>query len=271
LSFPATVTTIEVRAVNPFTLQRHGTNDWVVAGEQFPVDAASVQLFQNLLRNLSASEFVKDVVTATDLEGFGLATNTRSITLHFADGTTNALLFGAGDTNRVLVKRSDESFVYAISLADADSLPDNAWLFRERQLWNFSLTNLAQITLHQGGRTRQVIRTGVNHWAIAAGSQGIADPVGLEETARAFSTLAVESWVGKNITAPEKYGFDTNSLQVNLELKSGEKFTVDFGAELRGQTALAAVTLNGERWAFVFPPAFYPLVSTYLTVPPGAP
>ncbi|MEY4916720.1 MAG: hypothetical protein RL616_633 [Verrucomicrobiota bacterium] len=271
LNFTAPVTAIDVHAENPYTLQRLGTNEWTVAGEKFPVDAANVQLFQNLLRNLSASEFVKDVVTATDLEGFGLATNARSITLHFADGTTNALLFGAGDTNRVLVKRSDEDFVYGLSLADADSLPDNAWLFRERQLWNFSLTNLAQITLHQGGRTRQVIRTGVNHWALAAGSQGIADPVGLEETARAFSTLAVEHWAGKNFTAPEKFGFDTNSLQVNLELKSGEKFTVDFGAELRGQTALAAVTLDGERWAFVFPAAFYPLVSTYLTVPPGAP
>jgi hypothetical protein len=58
---------------------------------------------------------------------------------------------------------------------------------------------------------------------------------------------------------------------VNLELKGGEKFTVDFGMELQGQTALAAVTLEGERWAFVFPPAFWPLVTTYLNVPRSSP
>ena len=33
------------------------------------------------------------------------------------------------------------------------------------------------------------------------------------------------------------------------------------------ETALASATLDGERWAFVFPPVIYPLVDIYLTVP----
>jgi hypothetical protein len=43
---------------------------------------------------------------------------------------------------------------------------------------------------------------------------------------------------------------------------------VDFGAELpSSHTALAAVTLDGERWAFVFPPVLYQFVLSYLTLP----
>jgi len=70
------------------------------------------------------------------------------------------------------------------------------------------------------------------------------------------------------VTEPEKFGLNTNNLQITFELKNGEKHAVDFGMELpASQTALAAVTLDGERWAFVFPPVLYQFVSSYLTIP----
>ena len=48
-----------------------------------------------------------------------------------------------------------------------------------------------------------------------------------------------------------------------VELKNGEKFSVAFGTELpSANTALAAVTLDGERWAFVFPPVLYQFVTS---------
>jgi hypothetical protein len=49
---------------------------------------------------------------------------------------------------------------------------------------------------------------------------------------------------------------------------------VDFGVGVvlpQGQSALAAVTLDGERWAFLFPPALYQLVLSYLTIPANVP
>ena len=47
---------------------------------------------------------------------------------------------------------------------------------------------------------------------------------------------------------------------------------MDFGGELsQAQTALAAVTLDGERWAFVFPPVLYQFVLSYLTIPANVP
>ncbi|HEX7577042.1 MAG TPA: hypothetical protein VF430_03290, partial [Verrucomicrobiae bacterium] len=77
-------------------------------------------------------------------------------------------------------------------------------------------------------------------------------------------------WVPRDINGPD-YGFNTNSLQITFELKNGEKNTVDFGLGgiklPQGETALAAVTLDGERWAFLFPPALYQLVLSYFTIP----
>jgi hypothetical protein len=67
-------------------------------------------------------------------------------------------------------------------------------------------------------------------------------------------------------------GFNPGNLQITIELKSGEKQSVDFGMELpRANTALAAVALDNERWAFVFPPVVYQFVATYLTIPQDAP
>ena len=105
-----------------------------------------------------------------------------------------------------------------------------------------------------------------------AGSQGIINPPALEETAYRLGKLTAAGWVGRNITEPDKYGLNTKNLQITVELKNGEKHTVDFGAELpRAQAALAAVTLDGERWAFVFPPVLYQFVLSYLTIPANVP
>jgi hypothetical protein len=60
-------------------------------------------------------------------------------------------------------------------------------------------------------------------------------------------------------------------LQIIVELKSGQKLSVDFGVPISNQTALASVTLDGERWAFVFPPAAYLFVLNYLTIPANVP
>jgi hypothetical protein len=61
-------------------------------------------------------------------------------------------------------------------------------------------------------------------------------------------------------------------LQVTVELKDGTKNTVDFITELpQEHTALAAVTLEGDRWIFVFPPALFQFVLSYLTIPANVP
>jgi uncharacterized protein DUF4340 len=269
------VAEIEVRGTNGFILQQ-STDGWKVVGEKFPADADSVQQFLKVLAGLRISEFVMNVVTAPDLAAYGFSTPTREIILRSAVGDSNAViaqLAFAVQTNGVFVHRADEDFIYAIKPEDFNRLPEAGWEFRDRRIWNFSETNVAQITLQQNGQTRQIVRNGVNKWALAAGSQGIVNPPAIEETAHRLGEMTAAGWVGRNITEPEKlFGLNTNNLQITVELKSGEKFSVAFGTEApAAHTALAAVTLDGERWAFVFPPTLYQFVLAYLTIPANAP
>ncbi len=277
LELTAPVAEIEVHGQKNFTLQRQGSNDWQIVGEKFPVDAENAQLFIKTLAGLRVPEsgFVKDVVTKPDLPTYGLATPTRQITLRSAAGDTNGVMvqlsFGTNQNNEVFVRRADEDFVYAITVEAFNGLPEAGWEFRERHIWDFSETNVAQITLHQNGKTRQLVRTGSNKWSLAAGSQGIINGHELEQAAHWLGQLAAVGWVGHNPTEPEKlekYGLNTNNLQITFELKNGEKHSVDFGTELPSlQTALAAATLDGEQWIFVFPQGPYQFVLSYLTIP----
>jgi hypothetical protein len=281
LTLTAPVAEIEVRDGENFTLQQQGTNGWIVAGEKFTADAENVQTFLKLLANLRVSEFVKDAPTVPVLQDYGLVAPSRQITLRGKAGDTNStlvqILFGAADTNRVLVKRSDEEFVYAITPADFEPLflLHAGWHYRNRNIWNFSKTNVVQITLRQNGQTRQIVRTGENKWSLAPGSQGVINPKSIEQTVDELSNLNALGWVGRNFTAEDgekKFGLNPNNLSVTIELKTGEKLSLDFGLEIpTSQTALAAVTLDGERWAFVFPVIPFQMTAANLTIPPKAP
>jgi hypothetical protein len=276
LELTAPVAEIEVRGADHFVLQRRGTNDWSLVGEKFPADAENVQAFIKFLAGLRIAEFVRNVTTAPDLQTYGLAAPSRQIALRSAVGDTNAviaqILFGATQTNEVFVKRADEDFVYGLATADLSRMPefDYGWEFRDRHIWNFSENDVSQITLRQNGKTRGLIHIGTNQWAPGANSQGIfINPPAIEETAHRFGQLTAYYWLGRNIAEPEiTYGLNTNNLSVTFELKNGDKRTMDFGTEKPlAHTALAAVTLDGERWGFVFPPVLYQFVLSYLTIP----
>lgn len=276
IELTAPVAEIEVLGENNFTLQQRGANAWTVAGEKFPADAANIQAFIRQLASLRVADFVQDVVTGPGLQSFGLTNPpARQITLRSTIGDSNSviaqLIFGANTTNRVYVKRSDEDSVYSLARADLTPLLVSGWFFRERRIWNFSEANVAQVTLRQNGKMQQLVRTGTNQWSLAAGS-GIINPPAVEETIHRLGELTVAGWIGRNYTAAEaqQFGLNMNNLSIAIELKSGETYSLDFGLQV-AQTALAAVTLDGERWAFVFPPVIYPLVTSFLTISTNAP
>jgi nucleoid-associated protein YgaU len=276
LELTAPVAEIEVRGQNNFILQQQGSNDWKVVGEKFPADTENVQLFVKLLAGMRVAEFVKDVVTAPDLPAYGLAMPTRQIILRSAAGDSNAViaqLAFAMQTNGIFIHRADEDFIYSITPADFNRLPEADWEFRDRRIWNFNETNVAQITLRQSGKTRVMVRNGPNKWSLAPGSQGIINPPALEETTHRLGELSALGWVARNVTEPEKnYGLNPDNLEITVELKSGEKFSTAFGTELTSaHTAMAAVTLDGERWVFVFPPVLYQFVLFYFTIPANVP
>jgi Domain of unknown function (DUF4340) len=285
LELTAPVAEIEVRGTNSFTLRQQGSNDWRIVGEKFPADAESVQLFIKVLADLRIAEFVRSVVTAPDLPAYGLAAPQHEITLRATAGDSNAVIAQmafAVQTNGIFVHRADEDFIYAITPEDGGSLFGDGslfaagWQFRDRRIWNFSETNVAQITLQQNGRTRTMIRDGMNKWSPAPGSQGwqgiINNPPAIEETLHRLGALTATGWVARNVTEPGKFGLSQDNLEITIELKGGEKLSMGFGTELSSaHTALASVTLDGERWVFVFPPTLYQFVLAYLTIPANPP
>jgi hypothetical protein len=224
---------------------------------------------------MRVADFVTAAVTASDLQAYGFDKPSREIILRSAAGNSNAViaqLSFAATTNGVFVHRDDEDFIYSIAPEDYSRLPEEGWEFRDRQIWSFTPKDVVQITLHQDGKTRTLVHDGENKWSFAAGSQGIINGKSIEDTTTALSSLATIGWAGRNVTEPEKYGFNTNKLQITFTLKNGENHSVDFGAEYpKYQTALASVTLDGERWAFVFPPGLYQFVWSYLTIPANVP
>jgi hypothetical protein len=269
----APVAEIEVRGTNHFILRKQGSNDWQIAGEKFPADADTVQLFIKTLAGLRIADFVKDAVTASNLPDYGLDKPQREIILRSKAGDTNAVIaqlsFGTTQTNGIFVQRPDENFIYAVTVRDFTRLQEEGWEFRDRRIWNFKVDDVAQITIHQDGNTRQIVHNGPGKWSLVIGSQGLIEGKYIEQTAQMFHDLAAVRWIPRDFNGPD-YGFSTNSLQITFELKNGEKDTVDFGLGIKlpqGETALAAVTLDGERWAFLFPLALYQLVLSYFTIP----
>jgi hypothetical protein len=213
----------------------------------------------------------------TDWAAYGLAAPQRQIILRSAIGDSNAViaqLYFAVQTNGIFVRRAGEDFIYSVTADDFNNLLGDSslfgtgWQFRDRQIWNFTPADVAQITLHQNGMTRTMIHAGPDKWSLAAGSQGVIVGKYIEDTTTALGNLAAVTWIGRNVAEPEKFGMNTNNLEVTFELKNGEKHSVDFGTEFpKWQTALASVTLDGERWIFLFPPGLYQFVSYYLTIP----
>jgi Domain of unknown function (DUF4340) len=279
LGFTPPVAEVEVTGPstnNNFIVRQQGSNDWTIVGEKFAADTESVQRFIKDLAGLRTSEFVKDVVTAPDLPAYGLDDPSRKIILRSTAGDTNSVIvqlnFGTNQDNKIFVRRSDEDFIYAVTVADFHQrLPEAGWQLRDRHIWNFSPADVAQITIHQHGKTRQIVRSSSGKWSLAPGSTGVIAGANVEQTVERLSQLTAAAWAGRNESAPE-WGFAPDNLQVTIELKDGKKFTVDFGLEIRQlQTALAAVTLDGERWTFEFPPVAYQFVLSYLMIPANVP
>lgn len=278
--FELTAPVAEIDMLGPGTnrviLQQQEKNEWKIPGQEFPVDSDVVQSFIQRLAALRISEFVEDVVTPADLSNYGLTTPSRRITLRSAIGDTNAviaqLLFGAARTNEVFVQHAGEDSIYAITPEDYNRLSERAaWQFRERRIWNFSENDVAQITVRQNGKTRQLNHDGPNQWSLAPGSQGIINPPAIEEVAHQLGNMAAEAWVSRGASDPAIYGLKPGNLSITVTLKNGQSLTVDFGGLIAKYISLAAVTLDGERWVFVFSPAPYEYIMNYLAITPAAP
>jgi hypothetical protein len=115
---------------------------------------------------------------------------------------------------------------------------------------------------------RQIVRNGPHDWSLA-GSQGGIEILAVEATVNELCRLTATAWVGRGAADRARFGFSDNSHQITLELKNGEKASVEFSSGASSGVPCAAVTLDGEPWIFECPAWLYDYVQRYLSVPPS--
>ena len=270
------VDSVEVIGQDIFSLQ-HETNDtWRVLPDNLPADPGNVQDLFTILTAAPIIAFVKDVVNPPDLVDFGLSSPLRRFVLspkaiNSSVVVSNEVDFGlsTNQPDKVFAKRTDESSVYAITTNDFARLPVLGWQMRERKLWRFTEEDITQVTIRQNGKMRQLVRKERYKWSPAAGTQGVVDELPTEETVRGLVQASAVVWVARGEPDRVRFGFSEKGLQITLELKSGDKVTIEFGSEAPSTNAYASVTLDGQIWILEFPWMLFRDVLSYLSIPPG--
>jgi hypothetical protein len=270
---------IEIHARENFSLL-FTNRAWLVMPQNFPADTALVTDLLTNFGGLEIAQFVKDAVVPQDLPERGLAVPSYEIILRAATTNADALVtnvpvaevdFGTNSGNIIFARRTDETSVYGVNTSDFARLPQTALDLRQRRIWNFSENDIARITVEQNGKTLQLVRNGTNQWAFAAGSQGIINDFAIEETAHRLGELEADRWVEQGDQNRARYGFKPGGYRITVELKNGEKRSVEFGGDASIGSPYAMVTIKNQPWIFEFPPVLNQFVQLYLTIPPGAP
>jgi hypothetical protein len=267
---------IEIRGQDNFVLQRQPDRTWHVLPQDFVADPDLVSELITNLSGLKVAEFFKDVVTAPDLPAKGLASPARQFIVKAAatnavNGPTNLVLvqldFGTNLEDTVFARRADENSLYTVRLDDFQRLPAASWQLRQRQIWNFSGSDIARIIIHQEGKTREILHRGTNSWSLAPGSQGIINDLALEEVAHRLGNLAAIVWVDRGDQHRAAYGLTPDALHLVIELKDGRQLEVEFGGTAPSGFPYALTRIDGESCVFEFPWALYQFVQLYLTIP----
>jgi hypothetical protein len=84
---------------------------------------------------------------------------------------------------------------------------------------------------------------------------------------RGLCHLSATVWVGHGEPGRSNFGFTSEGHQITLELKSGQKFAVEFGKVSPTTFPYAGVVQDGEFWVFEFPLALCRDVLAYLSIP----
>jgi hypothetical protein len=282
---PATIDRIEVRAAEAFALQKQTNGNWrVVEPVNFAADTELMSGFLQRLNSIEIVEIAKEVASNLDLPDHGLAPPSRLYVLKTANVATLTneivaqLEFGRSETNKIVVRRTDENSIYRTKLEESLLLPQAAFELRDRRIWNFTNNQVAGATIAVKGRIWKVLRTGSGQWSFAPGSQGILSPAMIEEAMfRLGQQFESQKWVARGDGDLSRFGFAEAANKLTLELSNGSEprtLTVEFGGPSLSGGPFALVHL--EPGPIVFECPFkvfnvYDEVVRYLTSAASAP
>ncbi len=285
LSSQSTIREIEVQGEEDFVLQCQTNSTppaWRLPASDFAVDAGLANELLDALTGLRIAQFVNDVATEADLPRYGLKTPVRQVRVRAArppGSPTNALLadltFGTNQDGRVFVRRADEDSIYEVNPVVLESLPAAAWRLRDRRLWDFGQNDVAGLTIREAGKSRQLVRDAAGHWSLAPGTQGILEDsaaAAIEEAVRQLAGLSASAWTARGAENLPRYGFKPDGYELTIDLKNGQKRSVQFGGDAPSHYPYGAIMLDGQPWIFEFPLALYHgFLKPYLSLPGGVP
>jgi uncharacterized protein DUF4340 len=269
------IESIHVAGQDEFTLQWQTNNSWQIVTQGFPADERLATRLARTLSELQVANFAKDTVTGPQLPDYGLDAPVRKYTLTWtatptATNPPTELDFGTTTNNQIFARRVGEDVVYGIAPADFEALPSASWELRDHHIWNFDITDVLRVVIQEKGKTREMLRNGTNGWSLPEGSTNMfVNFSAVEDTARELGHLTAFAWSGHGAAKLAGFGIVSGGYQLTIELKSGEKLSVQFGNATALGSVYASVMLNGEPWIFEFPPDVYPHVQYCLMLPPS--
>ncbi len=279
VTFPdGVVTNIEIHGVQDFSLQ-YGTNGiWALQPQNTPVDAAFVKEMFTRLVSIQITGVAKDIASEPLLPEFGLAPPAkryifRGLLRNGGVIETNTFVtevdFGTNLENQIYARRPDEPSVYTVGIVDVGRLPYAPWQFRDRQIWNVPIDEVASVSIRQNGNLRQILRSGGHKWSLAPGSSGIIEPICVEEAIKNLCQLTADGWVRQGEDQRAPFGFTDAGQKITLDLKDGRRLTLEFSQATHNKNmTLAGVTLDGQFMIFLFPNDVYTrFISPCLSVP----
>ena len=264
---------IDVRGDDSFSLQRNGTG-WAIRGATNVV--VDPDLVRDVLSFLGRAEVDIEKEVVADFTAYGLKAPVLQYTLRAAGTPSNSVIaqidFGTNQPDKIFVRRLDEypDTVNSIPLGEYNRLPRASWQFRDRRVWSFAPNEIVSVTIHQKGKERKFVRNAKGDWGFAPGSQGIFNPLSLEESLLRLGDLKAVFWVASNETNLERFAFKQVDHRILIELKRGgktEALSLEFGGFSEYGTRYAAALLDGVRLVFEFPWPLFFEVQDSLTIP----
>lgn len=265
---PEGVDLIEIDGQTNWVLRRQPEGTWAMLGT--PTWKADAELVRNMFDRLERlqGEVERDVVadfSTYGLTGPSLRYRLYSVLTNASGLPTNRLVggldFGTQQEDKVYVRRIDEQSVYSVPRTEFEQLPREAWQTRDRQVWSFNTNEIVQVTLRLPERTVALLRTGSARWELAPGSQGIINPLAVEETMFRLGDLHADFWVARGSDQRARFGFAEPRFQIGVELKGPDGQTqvrtLEFGQSGPSQFPFALTEIDGHPVIFEFPKKLY--------------
>ena len=231
-----------LRGGDKMQLARDTNNVWKLAAPvALYADNGRVSALLLKLNDLTATQYVADV--ATDLDKFGLAAPTATVTLRGAG--TNALaqlLIGSVDATNAIrhVKRTDEPFIYGVDTNIMGWLPVNALALRTRRVAELKPDQITKLVIektstemNQPPQRTVIERSADNNWKMVEPTQGVLDLDGVRNLLDNLDQLQADEFIREGLDNLAEYDLDKPEFKITATA-GGKVYTLQLGKARAG-------------------------------------